>query len=107
MFCFSSFLCSADDRFDATFHTNILIYSNGLCTWIPPGLLKSTCTIDVSYFPFDEQTCDIKFSSWTYDATFLDLQIGLNDTSAFQENGEWELQSKWLKWELQNKLLKW
>ncbi|XP_072038542.1 neuronal acetylcholine receptor subunit alpha-7-like isoform X2 [Amphiura filiformis] len=82
---------SADDRFDATFHANIVVYSNGDCLWVPPGLLKSTCTIDVAYFPFDEQSCEIKFSSWTYDGNSLDLQPGDNNTDAFQENGEWEL----------------
>ena len=88
------FIFSADDAFDATFHTNILVSSDGSCLWVPPGLLKSTCTIDVAYFPFDEQKCRIQFSSWTYDRSSLDLWPGLNDTGPFQENGEWELMGK-------------
>ena len=32
-----------------------------------PAILKSFCKIDVEFFPFDIQSCFIKFSSWTYD----------------------------------------
>ncbi|MEQ2238072.1 hypothetical protein ILYODFUR_029650 [Ilyodon furcidens] len=28
---------SADERFDATFHTNILVNSSGSCSYLPPG----------------------------------------------------------------------
>ena len=27
---------------------------------------KSTCKIDITWFPFDDQQCDLKFGSWTY-----------------------------------------
>ena len=39
----------------------------GSCTYIPPGIFKSTCQIDITWFPFDDQNCDMKFGSWTYD----------------------------------------
>lgn len=29
--------CSADERFDATFHTNVLVNASGSCQYIPPG----------------------------------------------------------------------
>lgn len=32
MLCFS-----ADERFDATFHTNVLVNYSGSCQYIPPG----------------------------------------------------------------------
>lgn len=31
------------------------------------GIFKSTCKIDITWFPFDDQRCEMKFGSWTYD----------------------------------------
>lgn len=46
--------------------SNALVYKHGNLDWIPPAIYKSSCSIDVEYFPFDEQICDLKFGSWTY-----------------------------------------
>ncbi|XP_076873799.1 neuronal acetylcholine receptor subunit alpha-7 [Brachyhypopomus gauderio] len=82
---------SADERFDATFHTNVLVNSSGACQYIPPGILKSTCYIDVRWFPFDVQKCDMKFGSWTHNGWLLDLQMQEADISTYIPNGEWDL----------------
>ncbi|KAL3067434.1 neuronal acetylcholine receptor subunit alpha-7-like [Trematomus bernacchii] len=82
---------SADERFDATFHTNVLVNYSGSCQYIPPGILKSTCYIDVRWFPFDVQKCDLKFGSWTYNGWLLDLQMIEADISSYIPNGEWDL----------------
>lgn len=58
---------SADEGFDGTYHTNIVVKHNGSCLYVPPGIFKSTCKIDITWFPFDDQHCDMKFGSWTYD----------------------------------------
>ncbi|XP_018538998.2 neuronal acetylcholine receptor subunit alpha-7 [Lates calcarifer] len=82
---------SADERFDATFHTNILVSSSGTCSYLPPGIFKSTCRIDVRWFPFDIQRCDLKFGSWTYDGWSLDLKMLDADITGYTPNGEWDL----------------
>uniref|UniRef100_A0A3P8VZC0 Neuronal acetylcholine receptor subunit alpha-7 n=1 Tax=Cynoglossus semilaevis TaxID=244447 RepID=A0A3P8VZC0_CYNSE len=82
---------SADERFDATFHTNVLVNASGYCQYIPPGILKSTCYIDVRWFPFDVQKCNLKFGSWTHNGWLLDLQMLDVDTSTYIPNGEWDL----------------
>ena len=46
---------SANENFDASFPTNIVVYNNGYCEQIPPGIFKSTCKIDITWFPFDDQ----------------------------------------------------
>ncbi|KAF0773433.1 acetylcholine receptor subunit alpha-like isoform X3 [Aphis craccivora] len=58
---------SADGNFDVTLATKATIYHVGLVEWKPPAIFKSSCEIDVEFFPFDEQTCVLKFGSWTYD----------------------------------------
>ncbi|XP_069078457.1 neuronal acetylcholine receptor subunit alpha-7 isoform X1 [Pleurodeles waltl] len=82
---------SADERFDASFHTNVLVNSSGNCEYLPPGIFKSTCYIDVRWFPFDIQKCKMKFGSWTYDGWSLDLKMQEAITSSYTSNGEWDL----------------
>ena len=43
---------SADERFDGTFQTNIVASSEGAMLYVPPGIFKSTCKIDITWFPF-------------------------------------------------------
>ena len=57
---------SASEAFDATYPTNVVVTHEGLCTYIPPGIFMSSCPIDITWFPFDDQNCDMKFGSWTY-----------------------------------------
>ncbi|XP_022538743.2 cholinergic receptor, nicotinic, alpha 11 [Astyanax mexicanus] len=82
---------SADDEFDSTFKTNVLVNSSGYCNYLPPGIFMSTCNVDVRWFPFDIQKCELKFGSWTFDGWLLDLQMSEADISGYMPNGEWDL----------------
>lgn len=62
-----SLVFSADGFFEVRLATKATIYHHGLVEWKPPAIFKSSCEIDVEFFPFDEQTCFLKFGSWTYD----------------------------------------
>lgn len=46
--------------------TNVRLRYNGEITWDAPAITKSSCVVDVSYFPFDSQECNLTFGSWTY-----------------------------------------
>lgn len=73
--------------------TNAIVSNNGYVLWVIPAMIKSSCKIDVTFFPFDEQKCPLKFGSWTYDGFQLDL-INLKETgdlTKFIESGEWDL----------------
>ncbi|XP_066906179.1 acetylcholine receptor subunit alpha-like [Halyomorpha halys] len=93
---------NADGNFEVTLATKATIYHEGLVEWKPPAIYKSSCEIDVEYFPFDEQTCVLKFGSWTYDGFKVDLrhmdeqqgtsvvEVGV-DLSEFYMSVEWDI----------------
>jgi hypothetical protein len=47
---------NADGNYEVRYKSNVLIYPNGEVLWVPPAIYQSSCTIDVTYFPFDQQT---------------------------------------------------
>ena len=67
--------------------------SDGKCSWIPLGLYISSCPIDIKWFPFDDQFCKMKFGSWSYDASKINMtkMDDSVDLSNYQESGEWDL----------------
>ncbi|VDK29633.1 unnamed protein product [Gongylonema pulchrum] len=65
---------NADGNYQVSIMTKAKISSDGTVEWSPPAFYKSTCQIDVEWFPFDEQTCEMKFGSWTYGGLEVDLQ---------------------------------
>jgi len=84
---------SASESFDGTYPVNVVVTSSGACTYIPPGIFKSTCKIDITWFPFDDQDCEMKFGSWTYNGFKLDFQLKdeSGDLATYVLNGEWDL----------------
>lgn len=64
---FSCLCCySADGNYEVTLMTKATLKFTGEVSWKPPAIYKSSCEINVEYFPFDEQSCIMKFGSWTY-----------------------------------------
>jgi len=73
--------------------TNTIVGSDGLVLWLYPALVKTYCTLNVKYFPFDSQHCDIVFISWTHSG--YELNVFYNESSFATsiyytaENQEW------------------
>ncbi|XP_034184538.1 nicotinic acetylcholine receptor alpha1 isoform X2 [Osmia lignaria lignaria] len=65
---------NADGNYEVTIMTKAILHHTGKVVWKPPAIYKSFCEINVEYFPFDEQTCFMKFGSWTYDGYTVDLR---------------------------------
>ncbi|XP_030025686.2 acetylcholine receptor subunit alpha-like 2 [Manduca sexta] len=65
---------NADGEYVVTTMTKAVLHHNGKVLWTPPAIFKSSCEIDVRYFPFDQQTCFLKFGSWSYDGDQIDLK---------------------------------
>ncbi|KAI8495813.1 Neuronal acetylcholine receptor subunit beta-4 [Branchiostoma belcheri] len=73
--------------------TDVSVSSEGRVAWRQPGLFQSTCAVDVSQFPYDEQTCVLEFSSWLYGGNDLNLRnvSATMDLTAFQQNDQFEV----------------
>ncbi len=105
---------SADESFDSSVKVNAVIEYTGQIKYLPPVMLKSTCSIAIAelyivlifktkYFkwllnlsPFDEQTCYLKFGSWTYDESKINLTAldKFIQTDTYSASGEWDLTRK-------------
>ncbi|XP_054579976.1 neuronal acetylcholine receptor subunit alpha-4 isoform X1 [Eptesicus fuscus] len=82
---------NADGDFAVTHLTKAHLFHDGRVQWRPPAIYKSSCSIDVTSFPFDQQNCTMKFGSWTYDKAKVDL-VSMHshvDRLGFWESGEW------------------
>ncbi|CAL8067989.1 unnamed protein product [Calicophoron daubneyi] len=103
---------SASEKFDQIFPTKVIVRSDSHIQWVPPGLFHSTCTIKVLYFPFDSQSCSLKFGTWTYQGDKVDLKLqcdnetdveqecnlrGDVDLSTYLAHTEWALESATVK----------
>lgn len=53
--------CSIDGKFDVAYYANVLITNDGWMYWLPPAIYRSTCAIEITYFPFDYQNCTLAF----------------------------------------------
>ncbi|XP_013369657.1 PREDICTED: neuronal acetylcholine receptor subunit alpha-2 [Chinchilla lanigera] len=84
---------NADGEFAVTHMTKAHLFSTGTVHWVPPAIYKSSCSIDVTFFPFDQQNCKMKFGSWTYDKAKIDLEQmeQMVDLKDYWESGEWAI----------------
>ncbi|VDN57470.1 unnamed protein product [Dracunculus medinensis] len=98
---------------DITIMTDALVAYDGRIYWRPPAIYKSFCPIDVTWFPYDLQSCEMKFGTWSYTGSDVDLKQlpkevingtdkhGQNveimekgmDLSFFYQSAEWDLLS--------------
>ena len=84
---------SASEAIDSKFPTNVVVSASGVISWVPLGLYTSACGIDITWFPFDDQRCTMKFGSWTYDGNKINLTSMEEtiDMSTYQPSGEWDI----------------
>ncbi|KAI3374034.1 hypothetical protein L3Q82_022594 [Scortum barcoo] len=84
---------SADDEFSSSMETNVVLRNDGQVMWDQPAITKSSCSVDVAFFPFDVQECHLTFGSWTHNGNQMDLSNALDsaDLADFVPNVEWEV----------------
>ncbi|KAI8508271.1 acetylcholine-gated cation-selective channel [Branchiostoma belcheri] len=79
----------------STDDTYIKVYSTGYVLWEMPTVTMSSCHLDVSSFPFDTQTCVLKFGPWIHSGNELDMRSMADEGSleSFIVHPEWEVGS--------------
>ncbi|XP_070508469.1 neuronal acetylcholine receptor subunit alpha-6-like [Chironomus tepperi] len=83
---------SAEDKIvDHYAKTNKIAYNTGSVLWVPTSKFKTYCSLDLKMWPFDQQKCDIKLGSWTYDAYQLKLVLADSpiELEHYYKNLEW------------------
>lgn len=74
---------------------NIIItkaLSNGTMHWYPADSFITACTVDISKYPYDTQTCVIEFFPWGRSSEEIRMMVGDGvPLYNYRENGEWEL----------------
>ncbi|ELT93061.1 hypothetical protein CAPTEDRAFT_146658, partial [Capitella teleta] len=70
-----------------------LIKSNGRVRWEPGGVFKTMCQIDITYYPFDRQTCELVFGAWSYHTSKMNMTNVTTTVNmdSYKRNGEWQI----------------
>ncbi|XP_072013805.1 uncharacterized protein [Amphiura filiformis] len=76
----------------------LVVSSDGSVQWTVKATLRSACQMRLISFPFDRQECILRFGSWSYDGTLVNLDIlggvaGFDAQSEYHANSEWDLLS--------------
>ena len=75
---FSCLASSGDKQVRKAGHTELFknwvaVNSTGGCSWGSMANLESSCSVEVSSFPFDEQECSLTFASASYGSNMLEI----------------------------------
>ncbi|RUS87381.1 hypothetical protein EGW08_004835 [Elysia chlorotica] len=93
---------SVESQKELGYKTNMVrVDSDGWIHWKPSQVIKTSCDIDVTYYPFDTQTCSIIVSTWmsTQDEIDIDPQAASTGLilDKYSSSGTWELVSNSLE----------
>jgi len=83
----------------------VYVEHDGYCWWMPSFRWSVThCSMDSTWFPFDEQYCELIYESWRYPVNKVNLTVAINEADGtyegaslygdFQPNDQWELIGK-------------
>ncbi|KAK3755631.1 hypothetical protein QZH41_017620 [Actinostola sp. cb2023] len=57
------------------FLSNVQVKDTGLCVWSGPATFKVSCEMKLKTYPFDRQTCVLRFGSFSYANNQLRLKV--------------------------------
>ena len=66
------------DTFRSIREFPVQVSSNGVIRWGHATLVESSCDVDMTHFPFDEQTCLIQYGTLNSDMKVVVMDVGVN-----------------------------
>ena len=76
---------SISDGFNTYYDVDIIITHNGTINWFPPGLMRTSCSVQTRQYPFEKQSCEFMFGSWTHTKETVTIK---HIDPVFNENGD-------------------
>ncbi|XP_078353234.1 neuronal acetylcholine receptor subunit beta-3-like isoform X2 [Oculina patagonica] len=75
--------------------TKVHVVNTGISLWMGPATFKAICKFEIGNWPFDNQTCELDFASYTYGVGSMAIKF-LTDktgqlTNRFVSNGDWNI----------------
>ncbi|XP_078000551.1 neuronal acetylcholine receptor subunit alpha-4-like [Glandiceps talaboti] len=76
-------------------YLDVQIFPNGHIMKVTPGILRTPCLMDITYFPVDRQRCYFEFGLWKYFDRLVELYTGKDEAPKenYIANVEWEFLS--------------
>ncbi|KAK3105995.1 hypothetical protein FSP39_010476 [Pinctada imbricata] len=74
-------------------HYYVAILYTGVVMWDPYEVFTTLCSVDMTYFPFDTQTCNIEFTIWSYRGTDVSIDKKSKIIADTSGNGIWRVKS--------------
>ncbi|XP_060086162.1 acetylcholine receptor subunit alpha-like [Ylistrum balloti] len=73
--------------------TLVTVQSYGTVSWQPFEILETKCSINIRFFPFDKQVCNLEFGVWTSNVNEIGVIVGSKGIrmDTYQGNGEWDV----------------
>ncbi|XP_035825946.1 neuronal acetylcholine receptor subunit alpha-6 [Aplysia californica] len=80
-------------------HAPVSVSSDGNVFWAPGSIFPTSCSLDMTNYPFDRQTCYIQMISMGLQASELIFTERVTEVlqNFYVQNGEWELENGTLK----------
>ena len=73
----------------------VMVYHTGEVVFPVLMKLRTTCKVNIQYFPFDRQVCGLKFASWIYDRSSINYELLAHSNDQQQSesirNSGWEI----------------
>ncbi|KAB7507845.1 Acetylcholine receptor subunit alpha-like, partial [Armadillidium nasatum] len=75
-------------------NSELTVYNIGIVEWAPPAILSVPCTLNLKFWPYDVQKCEIFLISGSRDGFQVDVQL-YNNESEIEISGFMRTKHSW------------